>query len=144
MAGKIEVVSGIAIDERDIRFRFTRSSGPGGQNVNKVSTAVQLRYNLREASLPAYVKRKLIKIGGNRVTRDREVIIEARGFRSQERNRQDALRRLVKLVARAARRPKPRLPTKPTAGDRQRRLEEKKKRGQRKKDRGDLTRRKIE
>jgi ribosome-associated protein len=119
-----------AIDEREIRESFVRASGPGGQNVNKVSTAVQLRFDIpRSASLSGEVKERLIRLGGKRVTGEGVLIIEAGRFRTQERNRQDARERLADLVARASRRPRPRHRTRPTAASKERRLEAKRHRG---------------
>jgi len=111
----------------ELTFEFSRASGPGGQNVNKVSTAVRLRFDVgRSRSLPEDVKERLVQLAGNRVTRGGELVIEARRFRTQDRNRQDALERLRHLLARAGRRPKQRERTRPTAKSRERRLEAKK------------------
>ena len=118
------------IEEREIRESFVRASGPGGQNVNKVSTAVQLRFDIpRSSSLSEDVKERLIRLGGKRVTGEGVLIIEAQRFRTQERNRQDARERLADLVARASRRPRPRRRTRPTAASKERRLETKHHRG---------------
>src|SRR5947207_7581199 len=125
----IQVTSSISIDERELEERFIRASGPGGQNVNKLSTAVQLRFDVRRSpSLPAAVRARLEQLAGRRLTRDGVLVIAAQRFRTQERNRQDALDRLIDLIARAAVTPKPRRLTKPTAGARARRLEGKKRR----------------
>jgi ribosome-associated protein len=114
----------------ELTFEFSRASGPGGQNVNKVSTAVRLRFDVgRSRSLPEDVKERLVRLAGNRVTRGGVLVIEARRFRTQDRNRQDALERLRHLLARAGRRPKRRKPTKPTPGSTGRRLEHKRLRG---------------
>jgi ribosome-associated protein len=123
----IRVTAAIALDERELEERFIRASGPGGQNVNKLATAVQLRFDVRRSpSLPAAVRARLEKLAGNRLTNDGVLVIAAQRHRTQERNRQDALDRLIDLIARAAVAPKPRRPTKPTAGSRERRLAGKK------------------
>ena len=123
----IRVTDAIALDERELEERFIRASGPGGQNVNKLATAVQLRFDVRRSpSLPAAVRARLEKLAGNRLTRGGVLVIAAQRHRTQERNRQDALDRLIDLIARAAVVPKPRRPTKPTAGSRERRLAGKK------------------
>jgi len=111
----------------ELTFEFSRASGPGGQNVNKVSTAVRLRFDVgRSRSLPEDVRERLVQLAGNRVTRGGVLVIEARRFRTQDRNRQDALERLRHLLARAGRKPKRRKHTRPTAKSRERRLEAKK------------------
>lgn len=120
----------ISIDERELEERFIRASGPGGQNVNKLATAVQLRFDARHSpSLPAQVRTRLERLAGRRLTRDGVLVISAQRHRTQERNRQDALERLIALIQRAAVAPVPRRPTKPTAGARERRLQSKKHRG---------------
>ena len=130
----ITVTRSIAFDESELQFRFIRSSGPGGQNVNKVSTAVQLRFDVGNSpSLPGDVRTRLIRLAGRRITQDGILIIEARQFRTQERNREDAVERLKELIREAARKPKPRKKTQPTAAARERRVESKKKRGEIKK-----------
>ncbi|PKN29255.1 MAG: aminoacyl-tRNA hydrolase [Deltaproteobacteria bacterium HGW-Deltaproteobacteria-21] len=126
----LRITPAISIDEKEIKESFVRASGPGGQNVNKVSTAVQLRFDvLRSPSLPEDARQRLIHIGGKRVTDDGVLVIDARRFRTQDRNRQDARDRLIEMVRTAARKPKPRKATRPTAASRQRRIEEKKQRG---------------
>ena len=114
----------------EIRFEFYRSSGPGGQNVNKVATAVRLRFDVgRSKSLSQDVKERLVEIAGKKITRKGILVIEASRFRTQDRNRQDALERLRRLVARALRKPRRRKPTAPTGAARERRLIEKRRRG---------------
>ena len=127
----IHITDGISIDESELEEEFVLSSGPGGQNVNKVSTAVRLRFDaLGSASLPAEVKERLVRLAGRRMTADGSLIIEARQYRSQERNRQAALERLVHLIQQAAVPPKPRRKTQPTQASKLRRLEAKRKRSQ--------------
>ncbi|UCD80933.1 MAG: aminoacyl-tRNA hydrolase, partial [Desulfobacterales bacterium] len=109
----IRVNQNIVLDESEIQEEFVRASGPGGQNVNRVATAVQLRFDIvNSASLPEDVRRRLLRLGGSRITRDGVLIIDARRFRTQERNRKDALERLIELVRKAAEKPKPRYRTK--------------------------------
>jgi ribosome-associated protein len=126
----IRLNRGIVIDERELEFDFIRSSGPGGQNVNKVSTAVRLRFNVRgSSSLPEDVRARLIRLAGRRFGDDGFLTIHARTGRTQESNRRDAIERFVELLERAVVRPTPRRATKPTAGSRERRLESKRRRG---------------
>lgn len=125
----IPVTDEIELDEREIEENFVRASGPGGQNVNKVSSAVQLKFDVRRSrSLPDEVAIRLMKLAGTRVTQDGVLVITAQRFRSQEQNRQDALDRLVGLIRQAAVRPKPRRKTKPTLASKTRRLEGKSRR----------------
>lgn len=119
----------IAIDESELKFAFVHSTGPGGQNVNKVATAVQMRFDVRRSpSLPEGVRQRLERLAGRRLTQDGVLVITAVRFRSQERNRQDAIERLAELVQQASVAPVLRRPTKPTAGSHRRRLEGKERR----------------
>ncbi len=120
----IPVTPTIHIDEREIEESFILASGPGGQNVNKVATAVQLRFDARRSpSLPEPVRQRLQRLAGSRLTRDGIIVITAQRFRTQEANRRDALDRLIALIAKAAKPPVPRKPTRPTLASRRRRLE---------------------
>ncbi|BBF94525.1 alternative ribosome rescue aminoacyl-tRNA hydrolase ArfB [Blastochloris tepida] len=126
----IPVTPTISLDPREIEESFVRAAGPGGQNVNKVATAVELRFDaLRSPSLPAPVITRLLRLAGRRATKDGVVVLNAQRFRTQEANRADALARLVELIRQAAVEPKRRRATRPTAGSVKRRLEAKAKSG---------------
>jgi ribosome-associated protein len=125
----IQITGAVAIDERDIVERFVRASGPGGQNVNKVASAVELRFDVLASALPPEIKDRLIAIAGHRITDDGVLVIDSREHRTQAQNREAARARLIALLQQAARRPKARKPTKPHAGAREKRLAEKKRRG---------------
>jgi ribosome-associated protein len=126
----IRITDSIAIDETELEESFVRSSGPGGQNVNKLSTAVQLRFDVRHSpNLPQDVRARLERLCGRRLSKEGVLVIVAQRHRTQDRNRQDALNRLIDLIRQAAVRPIPRRPTRPTKASRQRRLESKKHRG---------------
>jgi ribosome-associated protein len=125
----IPIIGQIAIDDSRIVENFIRASGPGGQNVNKVASAVQLRLSLADvAGLTPEIERRVARLAGRRLTEDGVLVITARRFRTQERNRQDALERLVELLRRAAASPVPRRPTRPTTASNTRRLEQKSRR----------------
>jgi ribosome-associated protein len=127
----IEVSSNVKIDENEIHYEFIRASGPGGQNVNKVSSSVQLRFDVRNSSsLEPDVKERLIKLAGSRITEDGILIIEARRYRTQEQNRADATRRLIDWINNALEKPKIRKATKPTITAKAARVSDKKKRGE--------------
>jgi ribosome-associated protein len=134
---KIRVTPHIAIDESEIEERFVLASGPGGQNVNKVASAVQLRFDVgRSLSLPWDVKQRLGALAGRRMTKDGVLVLEASRFRDQSRNRADVLERLIELIREAAIAPKKRKPTKPTRASKERRIERKKGRSRLKRQRG--------
>jgi ribosome-associated protein len=133
----IQITPAITLEESEIEERFIRSSGPGGQNVNKVASAVQLRFDVRRSpSLPAGVRERLMRLAGRRLTLEGVLVITAQRHRTQEANRRDALDRLVELIRHAAEPPVPRKPTKPTRASRRRRLEGKTRRGALKRLRG--------
>ena len=127
----IQITPSISIRERELQEEFVRASGPGGQNVNKVSTAVQLRFDVaHSSSLPVDVQERLIHLAGRRMTGDGVLVMTSRRFRTQERNRQDARERLVALIQRAIVKPRSRRKTSPTQASKGRRIEDKKRRGE--------------
>ena len=127
----IEINEQIRLNEEELALRFIRASGPGGQNVNKVATAVQLRFDVtRSPSLPEATRQRLLRLAGARMDNEGVLVLTAKRFRTQERNRQDAIERLVRLIRKAAIPPKPRRETKPTRASRVRRLEAKRRRSE--------------
>ena len=138
----IEITPYIKIDEKELVEDFIRSSGPGGQKVNKVATAVQLKFdvvNSPSLSDHAGLRRRLIRLAGNKITKDGVLIIKADRFRTQDMNRKDAIDRLIGLVKRASLKPRPRIKTKPSRASKQKRLDMKKQRGKIKKNRQDFS-----
>ena len=136
----IPITDRISLQDDELEFRFFRAGGPGGQNVNKVSTAVQMRFDARASpSLAADVRARLQRLAGSRLTQDGVIVITAQRFRSQERNRADAIERLAELITQAAHRPTVRRPTKPTKASKVRRLDGKTRRATVKSARGKPT-----
>jgi ribosome-associated protein len=130
----LEITPTLKIEERELQFEYIRASGPGGQNVNKVATAVQLRFDvINSPSLASDIKGRLVHLAGKRVNTDGVLLIEAKRFRTQEANREDAIRRFLELIQKSLTPPKPRKKTKPTAASREKRLKEKKQKGATKK-----------
>ncbi len=132
----LQITETLAIDDREFEERFVRASGPGGQNVNKVATAVQLRFDVDASSLPDEVKTRLISLSGSRLTTEGVLVIDAREHRTQAQNREAARARLAGLIEQATHRPKKRRPTRPGQAAKERRLTSKKQRGQIKEARG--------
>ena len=132
----LRITDTLAIDDREFEERFVRASGPGGQNVNKVATAVQLRFDVHASSLPDEVKTQLLSLSGSRMTTEGVLVIDAREHRTQAQNREAARARLVGLIEQATRRPKKRRPTRPGNAAKERRLTSKKQRGEIKEARG--------
>ncbi len=137
----LNITKTIFVNKTELQETFIRSSGPGGQNVNKVATAVQLRFDvINSPSLPDDVRERLIRLAGKRMTEDGVLLIEARRFRTQERNREDALNRLTDLIRKASKKPVPRRRTKPSLASRQRRLDGKRRKSRIKRMRGPVSR----
>ena len=129
----LRITSAICLPDRELEFEYLRASGPGGQNVNKVATAVHLRFDVfQSTSLPEDVRRRLIRLAGKRISKDGILLLQGRRFRTQEQNRADTVERLRELIARAAVVPKRRTPTRPTKGSRERRLQSKRRIAERK------------
>ncbi len=126
------IASGVSIPEIELDFSAIRAQGPGGQNVNKVSSAIHLRFDIQQSSLPDFYKQRLLKLNDQRISKDGVVIIKAQSYRSQDKNRVEALSRLQLLVQSAGFTAKPRRPTKPTRGSQMRRMDKKSQHGKKK------------
>jgi ribosome-associated protein len=127
---QLQITTSLVLDEREFEERFVRASGPGGQNVNKVATAVELRFDIVASSLPAEVKARLKTIAGSRLTTEGVLLLDSREYRTQAQNREAARERLVALIKQATRRPRKRRPTRPSVASKERRLESKKQRAE--------------
>ena len=127
---QLPITETLALDEREFEERFVRASGPGGQNVNKVATAVELRFDIAASTLPAEVKTRLKTIAGSRLTGEGVLLIDSREYRTQAQNREAARERLVAMIVQATKRPRKRRPTKPSKAAKERRLDSKKQRAQ--------------
>ena len=137
----IRITSDLSIDKKEISLEFVKSSGPGGQKVNKASSAVQLRFDVANSpSLPEAVRQRLTKLAGSRINESGILIIDARRFRTQTQNRQDAIDRLVELIREASKKPKPRKKTRPSKAAKERRLKEKKRQSEKKRTRRTISR----